>query len=201
GQKVHLDLAHTVALARFTAPTFDVEREPARRVAPQLGLRKLREKTPNLVEGLDVRGRVAARGPPDGALIDVDDLVDQLEPLDGSVFADMPGRVVQLAGEGGVEHAVHECGLAGAADSGDAGELSYRELHVQIFQAVLARSEHADHACGWPRAARRADRPPPGQICAGQCLFTALQASGSARVDHAAPSDACARPEVDHVIG
>jgi hypothetical protein len=84
GQEVHLDLDQPVALARLAAAALHVEREAPRPVAADLGLGHLREQLADGREEPGVRGRVGARRAPDGALVDVDDLVDVLEARDRS---------------------------------------------------------------------------------------------------------------------
>jgi len=47
GQKMHLDFHEPIALTRLAAPALDVEREPARPVAAQLGLGEIGEQLPD----------------------------------------------------------------------------------------------------------------------------------------------------------
>src|SRR5829696_2183656 len=75
-KKVHLDLDGAVTGACLAATTLDVEREPAWLVAADLRLRTVREELSHVVEHSGVRGGVRSRGTPNGALVDVDDLVD-----------------------------------------------------------------------------------------------------------------------------
>ena len=94
GQEVHLDLHEPVALARLAAPALHVEREAARPVAADLRLGQLGEELADRREQPGVRRRVGARRAADRALVDVDDLVDVLEPRDARVRAgDDPGAV------------------------------------------------------------------------------------------------------------
>ena len=59
GQKIHFQLVRAVALAGLAAAAADVEAEPARLVAAGLRLGQLRVEIADLVEDLDVRGRIA----------------------------------------------------------------------------------------------------------------------------------------------
>ena len=74
-EEVHLDLEDAVPLARLAAPALHVEGEPARLVAAGPGLGDLGEEVPDGREEPGVGGGVAARGPADGGLVDLDDLV------------------------------------------------------------------------------------------------------------------------------
>ena len=87
GQEVHLDLDGAVAGARLAAAALDVEGEPARQVAADLGLGRLGEQPADVVEHAGVGRRVGPRRAPDRALVDVDDLVDELDAGDRAVPA------------------------------------------------------------------------------------------------------------------
>ena len=79
---------------------------------------------------------------PMGVLVDVDDFVDVLNPVDLVVLADWAIGLVQLVGERVEEHAFHERGFARPRDAGDAHEAAKRDGHVDVFEVVLARTAH-----------------------------------------------------------
>ena len=87
GQEVHLDLDRPVALARLAAPAADVEREAAGLVAAHLRLGRERVQLADVREQVGVRRGVRARRAADRLLVDVDDLVEDLDALDGVVRA------------------------------------------------------------------------------------------------------------------
>ena len=82
GQKVHLDLDDAVALAGLAAAALDVEGEAAGLVAARLRFRQAGEPFADRREGAGIGRRVGARRAADRRLVDVDDLVDMLQPLD-----------------------------------------------------------------------------------------------------------------------
>jgi hypothetical protein len=82
GQEVHLDLQHAVALAGLAAAALDVEAEAAGRVAARAGIRQLAEPVADGREEAGVGRGVGARRAADRRLVDVDDLVEVLQPLD-----------------------------------------------------------------------------------------------------------------------
>ena len=84
-QKVHLDLDDAVAPAGFAAAALHVERETPLGVAAHLGIGGHGEQSPDEVEGAGVGGRVAARGAPDGRLINVNHLVELVHAPDFAV--------------------------------------------------------------------------------------------------------------------
>ena len=92
GQKIHLQPVRAVSLARLAAAAGDVEAESARLVAAGLRLGQLGVQIANLVEQLDVGGRVRARRAADRRLIDGDQLVEMLEPFDPLVLAGLAQR-------------------------------------------------------------------------------------------------------------
>jgi hypothetical protein len=81
GQKVHLDLKQTVSAARLASSSGHVEREPALRVAAHLGLRQLGEDLADGRKDTGVRRGVRAWSSSNRRLIDRDDLVEMLDPL------------------------------------------------------------------------------------------------------------------------
>ena len=84
-QEVHLHLDHAVALAGLAAAALDVEAEAARLVAARARFLRAGEQLADRREQPGVGGRVGARRAADRALVDVDHLVEVLQPVDGVV--------------------------------------------------------------------------------------------------------------------
>ena len=127
-QELHLDLDDPVALAGLAAAALDVEAEAPGLVAADPGLGRAGEQLPDGPEQADVGGRVGARRPADGALVDLDDLVDVLDALDGIVSAHrLPASPYRSRARRPVEHLVHERALARPGDAGDRDERPQRE--------------------------------------------------------------------------
>src|SRR5690606_13232898 len=145
GQEVHLDLDDAVALARLAAAALDVEAEPAGAVAAGLGLRQARVPIADRAEGAGVGGRVRARGAADRALVDVDDLVEQFQPLDAVEGGGGVRGVVQPARRRLVQGFDGEGGLAAARHAGDAGEQAAGDFAGDVLQIVAARAGDAQH--------------------------------------------------------
>src|SRR5439155_16265947 len=82
GQEVHLDLDQAVDLERLAAAALDVEGEAAGLVAARLALGQAGEPVADLGEGAGVGRGVGARGAADRRLVDVDHLVELLQPGD-----------------------------------------------------------------------------------------------------------------------
>ena len=78
GQEIHLQPIGAVAFARLAAAAGLVEAESPRLVAANLRFGHQGEQLADLVENLDVGGRIGPRRPADRRLVDVDDLVDVL---------------------------------------------------------------------------------------------------------------------------
>ncbi len=97
GQEVHLDLDQAVALARLAAAALDVEGEAAGLVAARLGLGQAGEPVADHGEGAGVGRGVGARGAADRRLVDVDHLVELLEPGDALARAAEDAGAVQGA--------------------------------------------------------------------------------------------------------
>ena len=88
-------------------------------------------------EQVGVRRRVRARRAADRLLVDLDHLVEDLDPLDAGVRARLDPRAVEPVRERLEDDLVHERRLAGARDAGHADELADRELDVDLLQVVL----------------------------------------------------------------
>ena len=72
-------------LAQRASSDLGVEAEGAGQKSATLALGELSKQVSHLVEELGVRRRIAPRGPTDRTLIDFDQLVQKLDPLDRSV--------------------------------------------------------------------------------------------------------------------
>ena len=123
GEEVHLDLDEPVALARLAAPALHVEGEAPGAVAAHLRLGQLGEELADRREEPRVGRRVRARRAPDRRLVDVDHLVELIEPLDAVVrarAAPWPDRSGARAS--GSRMSVDQRRLARAGDAGDRDE-------------------------------------------------------------------------------
>ncbi len=130
GQEMHLDLEGAVALARLAAAAGDVEGETSRLVAPHAGVGRRCEQLPDPVEDLGVRRRVRARCAADRRLVDVDHLVDVLDPVDPPVAARQRARAVQRGVQSPGQDLLDEGRLARAGHTGDGHECTERECDV-----------------------------------------------------------------------
>ena len=161
GQEVHLDLDDARALARLAAAALDVEAEAPRLVAaqPRLGHggKQLAQRRPQPGVGCRVRARRAA----DRRLVDLDHLVDQVDPLDPVVLAGRLARAPDALGQRGVEDLRHQARLARAADAGDRHESAQRERDVDRLEVVLARARGRRS----PRPCRCDAAPAPAPPC------------------------------------
>jgi hypothetical protein len=107
-QEVHLDLHDPGPLARLAAPALDVEAEAPRQVAPQPRLGHRGEQLAQRRPEARVGGGVRARRSPDRALVDLDDLVDLVDPRDPVVRAGTFARPPDPGGEGRVQDLGHQ---------------------------------------------------------------------------------------------
>ena len=200
-QEVHLDGHDAVALAPFAPATLDVEREAPRLETALLSLGHHREQVADEREQAGVGGGVRARRSSDRRLVDLDDLVDQRDPLDAVVRAGLVGRAVDGPRERAVEDVVDECRLARAADAGDRGEHAQRKPHVDVLEVVLARPADDDLATGRPARRGRRNRPCPGQVRARDRGRVLHQRRRGPLEDHLPAVLTSAGAEVDHPVG
>ena len=138
-QEVHLDLDDAVALAGLAPPALDVEAEPPGLVTARLGLRKPGEPVADRCEGAGVGRGVGPGCPANRSLVDVDDLVEVLKPLDRVAGSWRLAGPVQ-AHRGRLEERFDgKSRLPAARDSGHADEFAQREFGVDAFQVVPDR--------------------------------------------------------------
>ena len=134
-------------------PPGDVEGEAPRAVAAQAGLGDGGEEVADRREDPGVGRRVRARRAADRALVDVDHLVDVLQPHQLRERRRALLGAVQRVGERLEERLDDQRALARAGDAGDAGQRPERDLEVDPLEVVAARADQAErlHA-GAPRA-------------------------------------------------
>src|SRR5438552_6362320 len=200
--ELHLDLDYPLAGTGFAPSTLHVEREAAWRVAAEPGLGHGREELADRREKPRVRRRVRPRRPADRRLVDVDDLVDLLDPLHAVVVPRTLLRAGDDLRETPVEDLVHERALAGARDPGDRDEEPERKAHVDVLQVVLAGAADYDRL-GSRLAPPRRHRDPPaaGEIRPGDRTRLAKDVVDRPLGDDLSPVLARARPDVDDPVG
>ena len=152
-------------------------------------------------EEVDVRGRVRARRAADRLLVDVDHLVEDVDPLDRRVLARLDAHPVEPVRERLVEDLVHERRLAGARDAGDGDELADGDVDVDPLQVVLGGA--ADREVAAVVLAPRRDRDPPlaREELAGDRALVPHHVLRGALGDDVAAVLAGAGAHVDEVVG
>ena len=80
GKEMHFDFHNAVALTGFTAPAFDVEREPARGKAAHFRVLGLGEQVADIGKHAGVSRGVRPRGAAYGRLVNIDNLVEVFKP-------------------------------------------------------------------------------------------------------------------------
>ena len=95
-QEVHLDLDHTVALTGLAAAALDVKAETPGLVPARLGFGQTGKPVADRGEGTGIGRRIRPRRAPDGALVNVDHLVQMLQPLDRLARRRRLARPVQV---------------------------------------------------------------------------------------------------------
>ncbi len=143
-EEVHLELLEAVALARLAPAAGHVEGEVPGGQPERLRPGQAREELADLVERLDVRHRVRARGPPDRLLVDEADAGQVLEAGQRLVGAGRLELRLERPGHRAVERVVDERGLAGARDPGDAGERVERDPDREVLEVVRARADQRE---------------------------------------------------------
>ena len=164
-QEMHFDFHQAVAVTGLAPAALYIEGEAARAVAPHFGIGCGSKQIPDVIEQPRIGSGVGPGGSADGALVNVDDLVQVLQPFNAFAGAGAGSGVVQLGSQGFVQHLANQAGLAGAGNAGDAGQGSQGDFHIQILQVVLRGSQNfQSFAVPGSPVGRYGDFLDPGQV-------------------------------------
>ena len=144
GQEMHLDQLQAGALAGLAAAALHIEGEAVGLEAPDFGIRRLLEELADVGHHVGIGGRIAAWRAPDGALVDLDDLVDVPDPVDAVVGQDRILRAVELVADDGHQRLVDEGTLAAAAHAADAHQQAEGQVERHVFQVVAPGALEGD---------------------------------------------------------
>ena len=202
GQEVHLHAQRAIALAGLAASALDVEAEAPGTVAAHLGGGGHGKEVADRREGVGVGRGVAARCPPDRALVDLDHLVQVLDAGHLPEGARQLLGAVKVPREMLAQDLVDQRALARAGNAGHADEAAQRKRDTDVAQVVGARPldpqpvrPRLDASCG------RADAPPAGHVVGRERAGVGEQPRAIALVDHLAAVAPGAGAEVDDVVG
>ena len=109
---MHLDLDQAVAGAGLASSSPDIEGKTARPITPGLGVLGGGKELPDIVEEPGVGGRVGPGGPPNGGLVNGDDLIQKFLSFDPGVLPRPGLGPVQIGGQTLIEDLVDQAGLA-----------------------------------------------------------------------------------------
>ena len=102
----------------------------------------------------------------------------------------------------GVDHVVHERGLARSADAGDARQQPERNFDVDVLQVVFARAQDAQPLHARPAArAGHGNRQLVAQVARRERPRVLQQSLAGTGIDHAAALFAGAQPHVHDCVG
>src|SRR5687767_7776333 len=203
GKEVHLDLDQSVALTGLAASALHVEREASGSVSTNLRFRELGEELANRREEPSVGCRIRARRTPNGALVDIDDLVDMLEAADAAVCTGNHARTIEVPGEGAMKNVLDQRRLPRAGHAGHRHEEPERNLDVEVLQVVRRCALDANRLT-------RARRPPllrdgdlhlSGQITRRDRFGVSFHLGDRSGGNHPTSVPTCSRPEIDEIIG
>src|SRR5581483_10740784 len=118
GEEVHFYFDETVALTCLATPTLHVEGEAPGPVPANLRLRHLGEQLANRRKESRVRRGIRPWRPTDRALVDVDDLVEMLEPRDAVMLARDHACAIEMASERAMQNVLDQRRLARTRHAG-----------------------------------------------------------------------------------
>ena len=141
-QKVHRDLQNTGALARLAPAALHIKGEPPNLIPPHFGLVGGSKNLPNVIEHPGVGGRVAAGRPPYGALVDINDLIHQLQPMQRLIFAGPHMGPHQLLAQRLVQDLIDQRTFAGTRYTGHRHKASQREFDIDVLEVIFGSAHN-----------------------------------------------------------
>ena len=198
---MHLDLDDAVSVASLATPTLDVEAEAPVAVAAHAGVRRVGKHRADEVEKSAIRRGVRSRRAPDGALVDIDHLVQRFDSVDAVVVAGPGMRAVEVAQKRLLDNLVDEARFSAAGNARHADELAQRNLHVDILEVVRARAVD-DERLTVARPARCGNRNAhaPAEVRARDRFLVCRDFLRRADRDHFAAVFARTRPDIHHIV-
>ena len=121
-QEVHLDFDQPITAARLAPPALDVEAEAAWLIPARAAFREPCKPIPDVGKSPGVSGWIGTRRAANGGLVNIDHLVEILQPFDLFMLARNNPRAIERPRGGGVERIDCEARFARAADARDASE-------------------------------------------------------------------------------
>ena len=141
GEEVHLDLFHALSCAGFATPSAfvgcDIEGEASGLIATDFGFFGRGKDFADVVEDSCVGRGVGPWGSADRGLIDFDDPVDVLEPVDACVGAGLRFRAHDVLFGGSQEDLVDEGRFARPGNSSDSEHASDGEGDIDVLEVVV----------------------------------------------------------------
>src|SRR3989442_37839 len=202
-QEVHLHLHEPIALTGFATAALHVERDPYRPVPPQLRFGEIGNQLADRCEEARIGRRIGPRRAADRALIDVDHLVDEVQPFQSIMRAGHDFGAVEMARERLIEDIGNECRFPGPRYSCDRDEQAQRELDGQVLQVMVTRAHHAEHSIRIhdPATWRDGNAQLAAQIARREGVAMSQHLVEQAGGDHLATMPTRARAEVYDVVG
>ena len=143
---MHLNFDQPIALAFLAASALHVEAETPSVVAAHLRRRQACEQVADDVEHPCVGRGIAARCPPDGRLVDDDDLVQRFLAANLPVRAGAFLRAMPVPEESALENVDDQRGLSRTAHARDAGEGADGDARGDVLKIVLRAAHDFDPA-------------------------------------------------------
>ena len=198
---MHFDLDDAVTLTGLASSAFDVERKTPRFVTARLGFRQAREPVTDRTERSSIGRGVRPRGPANRTLVNIDDLVQLLQPFDRFTRAGRLLGPVQTHGCGFEQCLNRQRGLAATGYTRDANEFAQWEIDAHVFQVVARRFDNAHGltvSCSPLYRNRNLARS--RQILAGDRVLVIRDLFRCTVADDLAAVDTGTRTNIEHII-
>ena len=195
----HPNLA--VAAARFAASALDVEAEAPRLITAFTRVGRHGEDIADFVENLGIGGRVGARRPADGRLVDGDDALDGLRTFDAPDAAGLVHADALRQGQMLVQRIHHKRAFARAGNAGHARQRAEGNGAVDVLEVVGGHAAQGQPAVRFPALVGNRDGEVAAHVFGGQRVRMLDEFGEGTVKDHVPPVRARTGPQLDDVVG
>lgn len=136
GKEIHFNFQHAVTMAGLAAAALYIKAEAAWFIAPNLGFIRRCKKGSDEIKGSRIGRRIGTRRPSNRTLIDINDLIDILDPHDPIMGKGALPSPHEFLGKAAVKDVIHKGTLAAAADTGHNGQGPQRNGDIDVFKVV-----------------------------------------------------------------
>src|SRR5665647_555473 len=198
---MHFNFDDAITGASFAPSPPYIKTKPPRLVTPDTGFSRIRKKFPDAIKGPGIGSRIGARGAADGRLVNIDDLVQVLNPQQILMCTGPMPTAMKLFHQRRIEDVLNQGTFAGTGYPADNHHFPQRDGYINVLEIMGPRTLDdqfltvAGAALQWNRYAALS-----GEVLTRQRIFAVHDIFQAAGRDHFAPMNAGARANIYYKI-